>query len=757
MKIELLRRFWPVFAIFLLVFLFFLPNLVNQSFFYAGDFSGSDLTELNLPLRYLSAQSLAQAKFPLWTQLLSDGFPLLAEGQAGVFYPLNLIFVFLPFGPAVNFDLFINFFLAAIFTYAYCRILKISRAGSFLAALAFAFSGFFIFRIKHLNLINAAIWLPLQFYLIEKYFAAKNKNNWLVGLGLVFVIQFFAGHPQISYICILSCFIYFLLKIIFLTGKFKLINFLDIIKKILLPWAVLGVIVFGLGAIQFLPTWELSRLSDRSQWLGYEASTINLFPPKYLATVINPYLFANPAKGMVEQQYSFCIFWENSFYAGCLTLILAVAAVIFLRKNKLEIKIFLILLLFSLFFILGKYNWFYAWAWILLPGLKVFRFPQRFLLLAILVLTCLGGLGFDYILSRLKILKEKFKYLNRSKSLFWGVPAIMILVLILELYLTAVNYLGAMPYQYFSPGSTVKYLQQDKSIFRYQSIQWSGSWSEANLLSGGWLDRLTLINEHKELIQPNLNVFYNLSQADDRAWQEGGQLESHLASLWRRGNQEITVQNDGHYLKVTDNYLKMAGMQNIKYLLSFYELKNDNLNLVKEVKQTFLPGLKIYQNGFVQPRAYVVFKAKVEKKINLANERLVRGLIDFDQEILLDDGKDLLPSEHEVVSSQTQIKNLSSDEIEIKTQLSQPGYLFLSQTLYPGWQAEVDGRPSEIIRANSAFSVVALTAGSHEVIFKFRPKSFFWGAIISLVTLIVLLGYFVVALIYWFKAKRSSS
>ena len=73
-----------------------------------------------------------------------------------------------------------------------------------------------------------------------------------------------------------------------------------------------------------------------------------------------------------------------------------------------------------------------------------------------------------------------------------------------------------------------------------------------------------------------------------------------------------------------------------------------------------------------------------------------------------------------------------------------PGrYLVLADTFYPGWQARIDGERAAILRANYAFRAVALDAGEHEVVFRYRPLSFIVGVAcsgISLVGVFVVLG-----------------
>jgi hypothetical protein len=71
-------------------------------------------------------------------------------------------------------------------------------------------------------------------------------------------------------------------------------------------------------------------------------------------------------------------------------------------------------------------------------------------------------------------------------------------------------------------------------------------------------------------------------------------------------------------------------------------------------------------------------------------------------------------------------------------------WLLVSQVLYPGWEAEVDGAPAELRRGNLAFPAVRVPAGRHEVRLVYRPLSFRIGAAVSLACLgAALVGLFV--------------
>jgi hypothetical protein len=60
--------------------------------------------------------------------------------------------------------------------------------------------------------------------------------------------------------------------------------------------------------------------------------------------------------------------------------------------------------------------------------------------------------------------------------------------------------------------------------------------------------------------------------------------------------------------------------------------------------------------------------------------------------------------------------------VQIATDSKTGGILFLSDTYYPGWQAEIDGVPATIFKADVAFRAVSVPPGGHVVKFVFAPK-----------------------------------
>ncbi len=67
-----------------------------------------------------------------------------------------------------------------------------------------------------------------------------------------------------------------------------------------------------------------------------------------------------------------------------------------------------------------------------------------------------------------------------------------------------------------------------------------------------------------------------------------------------------------------------------------------------------------------------------------------------------------------------------------------PALLILSEIDYPGWQATVDGQSSPTLRADYTLRAVPVTAGEHTVELTFRPFSFISGAVITVLSLVVI-------------------
>lgn len=78
------------------------------------------------------------------------------------------------------------------------------------------------------------------------------------------------------------------------------------------------------------------------------------------------------------------------------------------------------------------------------------------------------------------------------------------------------------------------------------------------------------------------------------------------------------------------------------------------------------------------------------------------------------------------------------NRVVIRAGLPESGYLALLDTYDRDWHVEVDGVAAPMMRANGLFRAVHLARGTHVVTFTYRPSAFYLGAQISAVTALVL-------------------
>ncbi|MCB9419868.1 MAG: YfhO family protein [Ardenticatenaceae bacterium] len=89
----------------------------------------------------------------------------------------------------------------------------------------------------------------------------------------------------------------------------------------------------------------------------------------------------------------------------------------------------------------------------------------------------------------------------------------------------------------------------------------------------------------------------------------------------------------------------------------------------------------------------------------------------------------------ETAQFQSSIVKYAQDEIIMLVENDAAGLLTISETVYPGWQAAVDGQPVPILRSNGLFRSVILPASQpgvpHEVVFTYAPTSVTVGKLVS--------------------------
>jgi len=88
---------------------------------------------------------------------------------------------------------------------------------------------------------------------------------------------------------------------------------------------------------------------------------------------------------------------------------------------------------------------------------------------------------------------------------------------------------------------------------------------------------------------------------------------------------------------------------------------------------------------------------------------------------------------------QGRVKLLSykANRFDLEYESDGDAFLYVSDTYYPGWRAYVDGKETEIYRANLAFRAIEAPKGKHTVVFKYVPMSFYIGLALTIIGILL--------------------
>jgi hypothetical protein len=134
----------------------------------------------------------------------------------------------------------------------------------------------------------------------------------------------------------------------------------------------------------------------------------------------------------------------------------------------------------------------------------------------------------------------------------------------------------------------------------------------------------------------------------------------------------------------------------------------------------------LYENPRALPRVMVVPDYKTAD----FNELIRNGWPDIDprRTVLLERPPQAspLPPERNEGASSVRIVGYANTEVDIEANAPNGGFVVLNDAWHPWWRAEVDGRPTEILRANVLFRAVPVSPGTHRVRFAFEPLRGAW-------------------------------
>lgn len=738
---------------------FFGPVITGEKMFLTGGVVKSDLVNYNLPIRSFFAHWIKQGVFPMWTDGYALGFPILAEGEVGHFYLPNWPFYLLiPNATvAVQWTILSHFLLALGCTYLLARRqYRIGPAGSAIAALVFTFGAYLIVELGQVNILTEAAWFPLALLLLERL-RERPRPRTAGALGVVWALQMFGGHiPTFAFGTALLLVYYTARTLLQRTGRVRTLLFVS------------GALVVStvVAAPQLVPQWELTRITGHGIQQTERQAAAYQFPVSDLGWLVNPRLVGPHVavqylvyleKDVLRNDVVFP--WGNDAYVGISTLLLAVAGVALRDRRRALAAWFAGLALLALLFAMGGTTPVFHWVRTVLVPLRIFRYPQRALVIFQLAAGIAAGLGVESILRRLQ----------RWPRVRWVVAGALVLLVAAELTYgnRPVVFLGNRS-AWDSRPPVLNLLPPNDPAYR---------------IDGPGTDRIdastvTESSDHfalRNLLQPDYTMLFGTHTASGQHSFDSPKRFSDLSLSYP---VPVGVTTETENFAFDASQVRLLRLESIRAYVASGMPSGPGIRPIGSI--TFPKSYKtmelsvrlqetvpMYAEGggrsrFIGntvtnfettassvaeitdplPRWRLVPKAETVMDPATILSRLKDGSVDPKQTVLLETPS--LASDNPYRTGTLAMQEMDPNHLRFETRTDGNGYLVLADTNYPGWRAFVDGKLTPILPANYYFRAVAVPPGSHTVEFRFWPTDFTAALVVSgagIVALLVLLRW----------------
>ncbi len=784
----------------LLAACFFYGVVFKQETFFLGD-----IYTIHMPEKVFFSERIRAGAMPLWCPYGLLGYPFHAEGQSLSFYPPNLFFAFFPAAQTLAWQVVLHVLLAALCFYFLAADYGLGPAPGILAGITYAFSGFMVAHTENFNMLTACAWLPLLF-LWAKKMLERPRFIFALPFCLTACLMVLGGNPHVVFLgflltlsygvflsirckgrrlaCLAVLFGCFIL--VLLLTAVQLLPTLELIGQSLRnnrgAWAQEGDL-HPLLLAQFLFPYLLGDPANNTYWganlgvwnfpnyavylgllplclillffgkqkrkdfgffgwafvLSLVLSLGKYFPPnEWINSLPGFAWFRDPVRflfiagfcgsllaagGLDRLAQKDITQWKNRlrWFLGIGTAVWVLGAAALLAGWTLRSKAMEAGLAFMQQRVFEKGSHFYPWDYYVSKLTRSLAFLEvHFSLQWIILAACL-----------VLLFLRKRRALSGSSF-----QTACVILTVLDLFHFGMSYNATISKRFYStPPQTVLAFQAGLGPYRY--FPWRIFDAERKIFPEGrqWLGDLSAYYEYREMIPTNANFFYKYSTLMGSDALDVQRHWTWVDKLYQAQAGPVSLPLE--YFLEKEPVLSLSG---VRYILTTEENK---ASFLQEDYQ--LGKVRIYENKLAVPRAYLADKVGYASSGEEALAMTLRQRPQDFPAILecppIDTITNIRPKKKgEVVW----FKNNPEDIIlEVHTQ--QAKVLVLTDVNYPGWNAKLDGKTTDILTANYLFRGLAVPAGTHVVEFSFEPESFYRGVLISLSVLgVVLLGALVV-------------
>lgn len=754
-----------------------------------GDFiAPSDSLDLGLAA-FLSKQSI-------WTDGMFSGYPVAADPQALMWYPLFRLLIAIGWG--WNLFMILPYILASFGAFLLVYRLSSSALGALFAGLVYGFSTTMLVHMSHFNQIHVAAWAPFFLYGIAEIKAGNSLRGILVG-SLALALMVLAGHPQeMVYTVYLTC-AYIAYHILH--------DRISSRKKIQAATACVASLALGfaLSAILLMPAKELASLGRRTERdfeERWDMFTDKSLPPLQLVTLSLPLSF-----GGFRTHTDAHVAWfgesspgEMSGYFGFLPLCLALFGVWSLREHKSEALFWLGSGFIAILLALGEATPLARVAFHL-PLYASFRAIARHLFIVALCFAVASGLVLSEVMTKRRwtVLWRSILYgallgvgvagilllanpharqlvYGDSTYRFWafGIPALTALAafivailallfklraVIVAILLVFIQAADMFAIHYVYPGYRLDYAEVEKRMVTLHpqmqmlrdELQITG---ERALAADG---------SRNALLLPNLTRAWNVPSAGGNTAM-GLKRYHDLLNMGGPGDIYAETLSGNHWgldlLAVRYVLVPDVEVPEKHPFLTVNQLDHKRWESVERLSwDPNNPDYTYYwlvRNRRAMPRAWLVSKAIVlsREKIleTIRTGRLPDGVPFSPDKFALLEPPHVDIREHETSEDRScgvvTVMKRSETAREFLVETKYPCFLVLSEVFYPWWQARINGTPAELVRVDYALMGLPLPSGQSQVRIEIVPTSLYRGSAITCASSIFWMILFALAILH---------
>lgn len=705
-------------------------------------------------------RAMAAGESVWWTPDILSGYPIAADPLTAFFYPPNYLMhrltpgEFLPYY-RMEIQATLHFLLAAIGAYALARSLTGSRAGGLTAGLVYAFGAFFAWHLPHLSPVSTLSWLPWVFFAYHRAMAGR-AMTWAAVSALAFGMAALAGHAlgilQIGYA---------------VAGVSLAVALGHRSRDRALAIRALGVgaatIVLGAGLamVQLLPSLELSGETSR-ETLSYTDATGSSFDPRWTATALLPNFFSHDD---VDRYWATGDIAETTMYAGLIPLFLAAFGVI--ASRGMARRLLLLILLggiVALLLAFGSHTPIYRLMFEIAPGFDRVRRPVNFIVFTHLAVGLLAAFGVRAFMEgeRMRlvrlllggivaaILALALSGLARAGILVDAAPervgvvvrGLLVAIVMLALAAGIVRIAGSRLSVGIAAVLLVAVVAVDLAAANGGEVYENHELRADSYIGPDWAG-----SPDNETVRFLRNVAGDVRIYPDRA-----------GSIWENGPLVWGVRSiDGYSVLWPVYYEQLFNLAVGNPGSPVFDLMAVSHVVTSLPIEELYPGFdlsgfrlvydgawKVYENVDAMPRAWVARSWTVQPEDATIEWMTINSGSLRDTVVVQDEPVSV--SMASGAEGEATIVHQENGRVVVRANLSQPGFVVLADTWYPGWTATIDGGETKIYRADQAFRAVWAPAGQHDIVFTFEPRSIRVGTVLSVGSLLLIGGLFVLGL-----------